>query len=115
MSGKQNKLLRKEARKILEQRMQNGQAQPQYSFQHLEQFIALCQMLTGQKPTTITLVDSFYNWFIQETQRHAETLGLKPGFKDDQPVFNGVKIMKKTEIVKPDLQTIQKVNNPPKN
>jgi len=90
MSHKQAKRLRKL------KRMQEQQAQ--FSFQHLEQFIALSVLLTGMKPAIITVTDNFYNWFIQETQRHAETLGLKPGFKDDIPMFNGVKIEKKVSI-----------------
>lgn len=72
------------------------QQESQYSFQHIENLIALLKLLTGEKPASITLTESYYNWFIQEAQRHAETLGLKPGFQNDQPIFAGVKIEKQT-------------------
>lgn len=90
MSGRRQKEIRQQ------QRMQ--QREEIYSFKHLESFISLCELLSGVKPASISVTESFYNWFIQEAQRHAETLGLKPGFQNDQPVFLGVKIEKKVTI-----------------
>lgn len=114
MSGKKQKILRKLAREELEKRMNpNGQRQQSIEVQvirFLEEYIQLSISLTGIKPTAITLTDAMYNSYIQESQRHAEILGLKPGFKDDQPLFSGVKIEKKSPIIVPT-----EVNPPPAN
>lgn len=103
MSGRREK----EKRRLLKERqaqllatMNPNQTNPGLQIiQYLENFIELSNALTGEKPTSITLTDVMYNAYVQESQRHAEVLGLKSGFKDDQPVFNGVKLLKKSPIV----------------
>ncbi len=107
MSQKTEKAIRKLAKQELEKRMvQNQQApQPPAGLQvitSLENFIQLYTVLTGEKPKSITLTDIMYNSYVQESQRHAEVLGLKPGFKDEIPVFNGVKLEKKSPIIVPE-------------
>lgn len=104
MSQKKDKLARKIIKNYLKSKdMQNGQNQPQMSFQQLETFIQLSMFLTGKKPEKLELVEAYYNWFIQEVQRQAEAMGLKPGFKDDKPVFLGVPLEKKVTIVTPEI------------
>lgn len=88
MSHKIAKRLRKE------KRMEDQNKQSPYSFQQLENLIILSVIFTGKKPASLELTPTCYNWFIQEAQRHAETLGLKPGFANDQPVFDGVLLTK---------------------
>lgn len=111
MSGKKQKLLRKQAKKDLLKeldRMQPNQPQ-QLGLQiinFLEQFIQLCITLTGEKPQSLALTDAMYNAYIQESQRHAEVLGLKTGFKDEEPVFMGVKLVKKSPIIKPTAENM---------
>lgn len=83
----------KRERKLLRQKMKDAQT-AQFSFSHLENYIALHQLLTGKKPESITLTPTVYTWFIQESQRHAETLNLNLGFKDEKPMFAGVSILK---------------------
>jgi len=107
MSQKTEKAIRKLAKQELEKRMNPNQPQEQNGpglqiIQFLENFIQLCIGLTGEKPTSLTLTDVMYNAYIQESQRHAEVLGLKTGFKDDEPSFNGVKLVRKSPIVASD-------------
>lgn len=110
MSGKKQKLLRKLARQELEKiktMQSNSNPNPQIGLQiisFLENFIQLCVTLTGEKPATITLTDAMYQAYIQESQRHGEILGLKPGFKEEEPTFNGVKLVKKSPIINPTQQ-----------
>ncbi len=99
----------KRARQKRKQAMENKKQEFQFTFQHLENYISLHVILTGAKPETITLTPVVYNWFIQEAQRHADTLGLNPGFKNDEPVFNGIKILKKEET--PKIETTSNPNN----
>lgn len=104
MSGKREKAIRKLAKEELQKRMDQPQPQNQTALQilqYLEQFIQLCLVLTGEKPSSITLTEVMYNAYIQESQRHAEVLGLKTGFKTDEPVFNGVKLVRKSPIEVP--------------
>lgn len=77
--------------------MKQPEATP-FSFSHLENYIALHQVLTGNKPKIIVLLPQVYDLFIQEAQRHAETLGLNPGFKDDKPTFLSVVITKQSTL-----------------
>ena len=99
MSQKKSKILRREAKKILEKRMQNGQPQkPQYSFAQLENFIQLYTFLTGIKPQQIELTPQIYDMHVQESQRHSDTLGLNLGFRNNEPTFLGVRLIKKTPI-----------------
>jgi hypothetical protein len=101
MSGRKEKL----KRKLEKERMENKNPQQQLGLQiisFLENYIQLCVTLTGDKPTSVTLTEGMYNSYIQESQRHGEVLGLKPGFKDDAPVFMGVKLEKKSPIITPD-------------
>lgn len=103
MSGKREKAIRKLAKGELQNRMEQQQ-QNQSALailQFLEQFIQLCITLTGDKPTAVTLTDVMYNAYIQESQRHAEVLGLNTGFKNEEVSFNGVKLVRKSPIEVP--------------
>lgn len=93
MSHKQAKLNRQK------QRMEKEQAQ--YSFDQLQNYILLCQMLTGTKPKELEIVDGYYNWYVQEVQKYAEQLGMVQGFKDDKVTFSGVELKKKIKIETP--------------
>ena len=112
MSGKVQKQLRKQAREELEKIMQSTQ-QPKRQqdlglkvISALEDFIQLCTVLTGEKPNAITLTEAMYNSYIQESQRHAEVLGLNPGFKTEEPTFLGVKLVKKSPLIVPPTPTL---------
>jgi hypothetical protein len=72
------------------------QEQPKYQLDYLSNYIALTMLLTGEKPTIIALTPDFYTWYVQETQRMADVLGLTPGFREG-PKFNGIPVEKKTE------------------
>src|SRR6185503_21255187 len=100
MSGKTEKAIRKLAKEELEKRMNPNQPPQKPAgieiIAALENFIQLCTVLTGEKPSSILLTEIMYNSYVQESQRHGEVLGLKPGFKDDEPMFNGVKLNKKS-------------------
>lgn len=111
MSGKREKILRKMAKKELEEKLQNQQPmqqqpKPEYSLSQLENYIALHQHVTGALPKVLELSPGFYNWYIQEAQRHAETLNLKTGFKDDAVMFLGIKLEKKIQLVVPQSPSI---------
>lgn len=113
MSQRKEKALRKLARKELNdlrsKHMDHPQPQNQNALQilqYLEEFIQLCLVLTGEKPSSITLTEVMYNAYIQESQRHAEVLGLKTGFKTDEPIFNGVKLVRKSPIVAPSGESV---------
>lgn len=107
MSGKTDKAIRKLAKKELEKRMNpNGQPpQPQQRqiniLDELVKFITSCEILTGEKPASITLTDAIYNAYIQVAQNNAEDLGLNPGFKTGEPTFLGVKLVKKSPLIVP--------------
>lgn len=106
MSGKVQKNLRKLAREELDKRMQPNQ-QPQQTRQinilvELQQFITSCQLLTGEMPASITMTDAMYNAYIQTVQGNAEDLGLNPGFKTGEPIFLGVKLVKKSPLIVPN-------------
>lgn len=110
MSGKtakaKRKLLKEKQKAFLHIMEQRNEQQPQAQLgiqviNFLENFIQLYVTLTGEKPASITLTDVMYNAYIQESQRHAEILGLNPGFKSD-PMFNGVKLEKKSPLVVPE-------------
>lgn len=73
------------------------------SFSHFENYIALHTVLTGKKPENITLAPSVYTWYVQEAQRHAETLNLNLGFKNDKIVFNGVELIKRVDSPKLEI------------
>ena len=91
MSEKRAKALRK----LKKQSMENKQKAPEYSFQQLQNLIALLHMLTGEKPKELTLTESFYTWYMQECQNEADILGLNLGFRNDPVEFSGVKLFKK--------------------
>lgn len=105
MSGKTTKAIRKLAKKQLEKRMNpNGQQIPQRQINiiaELEQFVVGYQLLTGEKPTSITLTDAMYNLYVQTVQKHAEAFGLNPGFKTTDPTFMGLILLKKSPIIVP--------------
>lgn len=98
MSNKQAKKVRKQINNLLKQRSMQNNDQVQFSFKQLETYVQLSQFLTGKKPETIELVDSFYNWYVQEVNNQAEAMGLKPGFKDDKVTFLGIPLTKKIRI-----------------
>lgn len=115
MSGKVQKQIRKLAKQELEKRMQPNQ-QPQKPsgiqiISALEEFIQLSIVLTGEKPSSISLTEIMHNMYVQEAQRHAETLGLNPGFKTEEPTFLGVKLIKKSSLIMPSTVNI---STPPK-
>ena len=72
-----------------------------YSIEHLVNYIALHQHLTGEKLKTLTLTPDFYTWYVQSAQSMCDAYNLTPGFKDGKVVFNGVDLIKKVKI---DLQ-----------
>jgi len=72
------------------------------SLQQLETYVQLSVFLTGSKPITIELNPTYYNFYVQEVQRQAEAMGLKPGFNEDKPTFLGIELTKKIEIVVAD-------------
>lgn len=115
MSGKVQKQLRKLAKKELEEiknRMPQDQQQKQINvIATLENFIQLVMLLTGEKPTSLTLTDVMYNMYVQAVLENAEAFGLKPGFKEDEPTFIGIKLIKKSPIIVPTSTTpIEPVN-----
>lgn len=108
MSGRTAKAIRKLARKELEKTMNpNAQSQQrQISIvAEIEGLIAAFELLTGEKPTSLTLQETMYNMYIQTVQNNAEALGLNPGFRNDEPTFRGVKINKKSPLIVPPSNT----------
>lgn len=77
--------------------------QSPYQLVQLENYIALVTHLTGEKPKTLAVKPDFYNWYVQEAQRHAETLGLNLGFAKGVPYFDGIEITKKEVTSVPGL------------
>lgn len=118
MSEKVQKAIRKEAKKRLDEQLKTmqPQQQPQQTqiniLQELDQFLFSCELLTGEKPSTITLTDVAYNAYVQMVQNNAESLGLKPGFKNDEPTFRGIKIVKRSPIVVPTPQETAQISTP---
>ena len=92
----------------------NGNPQPQRQINiiaELEQYVSSYQLLTGEKPTLIVLVDPLYNLYIQTVQKNAEAFGLNPGFKNDEITFMGTKIEKKSPLIIPPSAPVEpKVN-----
>lgn len=90
----------------------NGQPQPQGQprqiniIAEIEGFIMACELLTGEKPASITLQETMYNMYIQTVQNNAEALGLNPGFKTGEPEFRGVKMVKKSPLIVPTTAEI---------
>lgn len=68
--------------------------QQKYSLEYLNQYIALCMLMTGEKPTVLSLVPDYYTWYVQETQRMADILGLELGFRGGKPLFQGIPVEK---------------------
>jgi len=66
---------------------------------HLNDYVTLHVLLTGEKPKVIQLTPDFYTWYIQETNRIADTLNLNLGYKNNEMLFNGIPIEKKVKIV----------------
>ena len=111
MSGKVQKQLRKLARQELEKRMNpnqppQGQQRQINIIAEIEAVIVGLELLTGEKPASITLQETMYNMYIQTVQNNAEALGLNPGFKGDIPTFRGVKIEKKSPLIVPPTPPI---------
>lgn len=94
MNGRRAKAIRK----LEKQRLMEKQ-QAQYSFNQLENYIALHNLLTGKKPEQIEVTPQFYTWYEQECQRHADTLGLNLGFRTNTPEFLGVKLIKQEKKI----------------
>lgn len=95
MNGRRAKAIRK----LQKQSMDKQNTPVNYSFEQLSTLINLLQQLTGEKPTELFLTESFYTWYVQECQKHADVLGLNLGFKDDTPMFSGVKLVKREKKV----------------
>jgi len=72
----------------------NNQTQP-YTFTQLHNLISLLEMLTGDKPTAIGVKDSYYTWYVQQSQKEADMLGLELGFRTDPIQFMGVQLFNK--------------------
>lgn len=110
MSGKVEKQIRKLAKKELEKRMKpNQQLNPQQQKQisilaELEQFIFSCELLTGEKPASIMLTEVMHNAYVQTVLNNAEAFGLNPGFKTGEPIFMGVKLVKKSPLIVPPTE-----------
>lgn len=100
MSGKVQKQIRKLAKQELEKRMQ-PQRQQINIIAELQQFIASCELLTGEKPTSFSLTAPLYNLYVQTAQENAEVLGLNQGFRTEEPTFMGVKLIKKSPLIVP--------------
>ena len=113
MSQKKAKKERKRIKNLLKQ-MEN-QDKVQYSFKQLETLIQLNVFLTGEKPKKIVLVESFYNWYIQEVLDQAEAMGLQAGFKDDTIVFLGVLLEKRVKVETPKIVEPNGASLPKKN
>lgn len=72
--------------------------QPNYSMEHLENYIALMSHLTGETPKSIVLKPDVYTWYTQEVARLAEVFGLTKGWVDGKVLFRNVELIKKSEI-----------------
>lgn len=104
MSGKTEKAIRKLAKKQLSEQRMNPNQPPQINIiAELEQFVVSCQLLTGERPATLTLTDAMYNLYVQVVQKNAEAFGLNPGFKTEDPMFMNVKLMKKSPLITPSV------------
>lgn len=103
MNGKKAKLMRRMVKNSTHQSMNNQEPAkgPKYSLSHLESFVAFHMAYCGKKPESITVLDDVYNWYIQEINNHAESLGLKPGLAGEDPTFLGIKLLKKSPVVVP--------------
>lgn len=99
MSNKKAKKVRKQIKSLIESRTMDEQNKVTFSLQQLETFVQLTIFLTGKKPEKLTLVETFYNWYVQEVQRQAEAMGLKPGFQNDVPTFLGITVEKAVPVV----------------
>lgn len=72
--------------------------QPKYDLQHLQNYLALTALLTGNKLTELEVTPDFYTWYVQNVQHNADVLGLNPGFRGDTPSFMNVKLIKKVKL-----------------
>lgn len=72
--------------------------QPKFEIAHLINLIGLYQIVTGEKPKSLTLTPEFYNWYIQNSQQLAEAYNFNLGFKNDKVIFNGVELIKKLNL-----------------
>lgn len=100
MNGKRAKQLRRMVKNSTYQSMENKEA-PKYSFDQLQNYIALSMILTGEKPESIKLSDDYYKWYVQEANHTIDSLGGKIGFASEDPKFMGITLLKKSPVVVP--------------
>lgn len=71
------------------------QQEVQYSVVQLKELLELTQHLTGEMPTKLKVSSSFYNFYVEESERIAKTFGIElKRSKKPTITFNGVKIVK---------------------
>ena len=69
---------------------------PQFRIEHLQNYIQLVTLITGDVPKEIIVSQAFFNWYREIVKRQATIFNIQNvNLKDEDMRFNNVKVVAK--------------------